>query len=407
MPGLPHQTVDRLREAIQTRRYAQGKTHNFYFYPARFPPDVARSVIESLSEPGEWILDPFMGGGTSVVEGLALGRRVVGTDINSLAAFVANVRTTPLSIDDERELLGWADECAQLIPGLRRAALDCAPGVANLPDAVRMFVVGATRIGEDLLSFPRQRDFARCALLRLGQLALDCRDFEAPRRKRLATTFPGLVRSMLEGLTEFVDACSMSGVAKNQITGRRLLLHRSAVGIETDRDIVRAGARPRLVFTSPPYPAVHVLYHRWQYRGRKETSAPYWIADLPDGHGGAYYTAGSRTPTGLRNYFATITAAFRGVRELIAEDGIVAQLVGFSDVTSQLPLYLAAMETAGFEEASIQGVTAQRLRRQVPNRKWYAKLQTKAEASSELLLLHSPRRAARRVPAAHPTQLLS
>jgi hypothetical protein len=37
-----------------------------------------------------------MGGGTTAAEALALGRSVIGTDINALAHFVSTVRTAPL-----------------------------------------------------------------------------------------------------------------------------------------------------------------------------------------------------------------------------------------------------------------------------------------------------------------------
>jgi hypothetical protein len=202
-----------------------------------------------------------------------------------------------------------------------------------------------------------------------------------------------LVEEMLEGLSEFIAACGRGGVSKHQITSRRLLLNRSVVGMENDPaicELVASGRRPQLVFTSPPYPAVHVLYHRWQYRGRKETAAPYWIADVKDGAGASFYTGGSRTPTGLRNYFGMVTAAFRSVRSILAEDGLVVQLVGFSDIVAQLPLYLAAMEEAGFREVPVNHASGKHLRRRVAHRKWYAKLQEKADASSELLLIHAP-----------------
>jgi hypothetical protein len=71
-----------------------GYTHNFYKYPARFSPKFVRAAIETFSAPGDLILDPFMGGGTTLVESLALGREAVGTDISSLAAFVTTVKTT-------------------------------------------------------------------------------------------------------------------------------------------------------------------------------------------------------------------------------------------------------------------------------------------------------------------------
>src|SRR2546426_5565818 len=91
--------VQGIRHALMCSKYSYvaGSTHGFYHYPARFSAAIARAVIETFSHRGDWVLDPFMGGGTSIVEGLALGRRMLGVDLNTLAWFVSRVRTTPLS----------------------------------------------------------------------------------------------------------------------------------------------------------------------------------------------------------------------------------------------------------------------------------------------------------------------
>src|SRR5205823_5918417 len=132
-----------------------------------------------------------------------------------------------------------------------------------------------------------------------------------PRLGRLARQLPALVEEMFNGMDNFVGSCRAAGIAANKITGRRVLLHRSSVGIESDSRVLALDAKPKLMFTSPPYAGVHVLYHRWQYRGRKETAAPYRIANVLDGAGGSFYTAGSRTPTGLKNYFETMGGVFK------------------------------------------------------------------------------------------------
>src|SRR6202043_1522699 len=137
--------------------------------------------------------------------------------------------------------------------------------------------------------------------------------------------------------------CHSAGIAKRQIVQNRLLLNRNAIDLDIDRRIAPLSGRTKLVFTSPPYPGVHVLYHRWQYRGRKETPAPYWIANVSDGHGPSLYNGGSRTPTGLINYFTMITEAFRSVARFAAPDAWVVQLIGFSDAKNQLPIYLDCM----------------------------------------------------------------
>jgi hypothetical protein len=83
--------------AAQDMEPVSGFTHNFYRYPARFSPKFVRSVIEKFSNPGDLVADPFMGGGTTLVECLALGRESIGFDISSLATFIAEVKTAVYS----------------------------------------------------------------------------------------------------------------------------------------------------------------------------------------------------------------------------------------------------------------------------------------------------------------------
>jgi putative DNA methylase len=45
------------------------------------------------------ILDPFMGGGTTVVEALRLGCRVIGIDLNPVAWFIVKTETEPVELD--------------------------------------------------------------------------------------------------------------------------------------------------------------------------------------------------------------------------------------------------------------------------------------------------------------------
>src|SRR5882762_9138504 len=98
----------KLLEAIRCKEPVGGLTHEFYRYPARFSPQFARAIIENFTSPGDVVFDPFMGGGTTLVESRALGRRGVGTDISSLATFIAKVKTTPLTRTDTDIIRVWA-----------------------------------------------------------------------------------------------------------------------------------------------------------------------------------------------------------------------------------------------------------------------------------------------------------
>ena len=52
---------------------------------------------------GKVVLDPFMGGGTTVVEALRLGCRVIGIDLNPVAWFIVKTEVEPVDLDALRD----------------------------------------------------------------------------------------------------------------------------------------------------------------------------------------------------------------------------------------------------------------------------------------------------------------
>jgi DNA methylase len=95
--GLGVQKQRLLIAAALDKSPVSGLTHKFYKYPARFSSVLVQNVIGALSEPGDLILDPFMGSGTTLVEALAQGRSAIGADISSLATFVSQAKTTRIT----------------------------------------------------------------------------------------------------------------------------------------------------------------------------------------------------------------------------------------------------------------------------------------------------------------------
>lgn len=79
-------------------------SHNFHAFPAKFPPQLPRKFITALTKPGDVVLDPMMGSGTTVLEAFLLGRQAIGTDIDPLAVLLSKVKTTPLAVDRVLEL---------------------------------------------------------------------------------------------------------------------------------------------------------------------------------------------------------------------------------------------------------------------------------------------------------------
>jgi len=65
----------------------------------RFPEQVAEEAITRYSRPGDWVLDPFCGFGTTLVVAQRLGRQAVGFEMDaSRAAFAASRVVPPAAV---------------------------------------------------------------------------------------------------------------------------------------------------------------------------------------------------------------------------------------------------------------------------------------------------------------------
>ena len=71
-------------------------SHNFHSFPAKFPPQLPRLFIDTLTRPGDLVLDPMQGSGTTILEALLSGRRAIGFDIDPLSLLITQVKITPL-----------------------------------------------------------------------------------------------------------------------------------------------------------------------------------------------------------------------------------------------------------------------------------------------------------------------
>jgi putative DNA methylase len=71
------------------------KMHRYY---ARRPHNVFAHLIKHYTKPGDVILDPFCGGGVTIIEGLRLRRKVIGVDLVPLATFITRMEVTPVDL---------------------------------------------------------------------------------------------------------------------------------------------------------------------------------------------------------------------------------------------------------------------------------------------------------------------
>ncbi len=82
---------------------AHTPVYNMHRFFARRPFNVFEALVKHYTNPGDIVLDPFMGGGVTVVESLRARRRIVGVDLNPVAWFIVDAEVRPMNLEKVRK----------------------------------------------------------------------------------------------------------------------------------------------------------------------------------------------------------------------------------------------------------------------------------------------------------------
>ena len=94
----------RITQANITRSINQYLTHWFYPYKGKYHPQMIRALLNIMQiQPGERILDSFLGSGTTALETQLLGINCVGIDISEVCVRVSRAKTKAFRYLDEIE----------------------------------------------------------------------------------------------------------------------------------------------------------------------------------------------------------------------------------------------------------------------------------------------------------------
>jgi excisionase family DNA binding protein len=246
-------------------------THGIHPYPAKFPPQIPARLIEILTRPGDVVLDPFCGSGTTLVEAIRLNRAAVGTDVNPIAVLVTEAKTARLDAIAEHALEGLEQTVESDVARERGEPLlfsepsaICRPASPpSIPNLERWFEAVAVReIGLllrriDALQNELAEKVARAALsailVRVSNQDSETRYTAKPNplgAGDVLTSFLRKLREVRGALIAFRDTCRPH-------VARVLLVDARHLSAET------AGMVDAVV-TSPPYANAfdYHLYHR-------------------------------------------------------------------------------------------------------------------------------------------------
>ena len=82
--------------ADKTRKETTYITHGYHRYPAKFIPQIVSRLVEKYTKPGDLVVDPFGGCGTTLVESKVMCRPSIGVDINPVAVLITKAKITPI-----------------------------------------------------------------------------------------------------------------------------------------------------------------------------------------------------------------------------------------------------------------------------------------------------------------------
>jgi hypothetical protein len=97
--------IDRFTGEYWTSKQRQASSLHEISYRACFKPQLPRFFIETLTHPGDTLYDPFMGRGTTIVEGALFGRHVIGNDLNPLSKILTAPRLHPPTLEEVEKRL--------------------------------------------------------------------------------------------------------------------------------------------------------------------------------------------------------------------------------------------------------------------------------------------------------------
>lgn len=80
--------------------------HRMCSYLGTFPACLSRTLIELLSDPGDVIMDPFSGRGTTILEARLSGRSALGSDLNPIAVALSRAKASTTSLEVCKQRIG-------------------------------------------------------------------------------------------------------------------------------------------------------------------------------------------------------------------------------------------------------------------------------------------------------------
>jgi hypothetical protein len=253
-------------EAELPERERTKHVHRLHPYHGKFIPQLVEVLLERYLQPGEHVIDPFAGSGTTLVQALESGLDATGVDIAAFNCLLMRVKTASYHLVDLAEELG--DVCARLesLPHRRE----------RVNGYLRNWY--APKSLEELLAFRalipgyRHREVLRVILSRAARSARLTThfDLEAPKAPQHEPYWCHKHRREcrpVESAAAFLRRYTLDTLSRIAEFSRVRDPERAATVLHGDALGVALAGRFDGILTSPPYPGLIDYHeqHRYAY----------------------------------------------------------------------------------------------------------------------------------------------
>jgi hypothetical protein len=305
-----------------TNRQLAYSTHGVFRFFGKFPPPIARKLIENFTAEGDWVLDPMMGSGTTAVEALALGRNCVGRDVSPLSTLLCRVKTRHISGADSHVAL------ASVIDTLDSIQLDALPEPVGLRDASHWFLPETrASLGRIRAAIDRESNEAIRELLLVAFIS-------TVRRVSKATTQQGrlfldIAKAKSDALPTFCDRFERYSAAVATLPAMRAGQH--LIIEECDaKTTPELNAAFRLAIVHPPY------FNNYKYSSINSLELA-WLGIAPKSVRAAEIRESFKVgkPEKVAEYVADLADAIAAVAKQLAANGTLALMMGDTMIREQ------------------------------------------------------------------------
>ncbi|HTZ06124.1 MAG TPA: DNA methyltransferase [Gaiellaceae bacterium] len=252
-----------LPERVRTKH-----VHRLHPYHGKFIPQLVEVLLDRYFEPGEHVLDPFAGSGTTLVQALESGLDATGAELAAFNCLLIRVKTARYDVDAlGAELRDANARLDALAPGRARAPRDAYLRTWYAPQAAAELLAF-----RDLIPEYEHRDVLRVILSRAARSARRAAhfDLEAPREPQTGEYWCHKHRRTcrpVESAAGFLRRYTLDTLARIEEFARVRDDDREAHVLHADARDAEYAATFDGVLTSPPYPGLIDYHeqHRYAY----------------------------------------------------------------------------------------------------------------------------------------------